>query len=133
MTIEGKPAHEIPAPECKVFVDTALVRIALSNVIDNAVKYSSGGAIRINCSKQDGHAAVSICDDGPGISEQDAEQIFDRYRRGTHNKKGAGLGLYVARHIARAHDGDLQLHSSTSEGSCFVFLFNNNKQESVSQ
>lgn len=133
MTIEGKPAHEIPAPECKVFVDTALVRIALSNVIDNAVKYSSGGAIRINCSKQDGHAAVSICDDGPGISEQDAEQIFDRYRRGTHNKKGAGLGLYVARHIARAHDGDLQLHSSTPEGSCFVFLFNNNKQESASQ
>ncbi len=123
MTIEGKPADEVPELECAVIVDTALVRIALSNVIDNAVKYSAGGAIRINCSKQDGRPVVSICDNGPGINEQDAEQIFDRYRRGTHSKKGAGLGLYVARQIARAHSGDLQLHSSSPEGSCFVFLF----------
>ncbi|WP_447044944.1 ATP-binding protein [Vreelandella sp. H-I2] len=123
MTIEGKPASQAPALEWTVIVDAALIRIALSNVIDNAVKYSAGGAIHIDCSQKDGRPIVSIFDKGSGINEQDAKQIFDRYRRGTQSKRGAGLGLYVARQIARAHDGDLQLHSSSPEGSCFVFLF----------
>lgn len=123
MTIEGKPTDEVPAPECAVIVDTALIRIALSNVIDNAVKYSAGGTIHIDCSKQNGCPTVSIFDQGPGIDEQDAKQIFDRYRRGTHSQRGAGLGLYVARQITRAHDGDLQLLSSSPQGSCFIFLF----------
>ncbi|WP_146872495.1 sensor histidine kinase [Halovibrio variabilis] len=123
MTIEGKPANEVHAPECTVIVDAALIRIALSNVIDNAVKYSTGGAIHIDCSQKDGRPTVSIFDKGSGINEQDAKQIFDRYRRGTQSKRGAGLGLYVARQIARAHEGDLQLQSSSPKGSCFIFFF----------
>ncbi|MDR5886717.1 sensor histidine kinase [Vreelandella janggokensis] len=123
MTIDGQPAIAMAIPQCPVVVDAALIRIALSNVIDNAVKYSAGGAIRIDCSQQNGRPTVQICDQGHGISEQDAQQIFDRYRRGTQNQRGAGLGLYVARQIARAHDGDLRLLSSSPEGSCFIFLF----------
>ena len=123
MTIEGKLADEVPSPECTVFVDTALVRIALSNVIDNAVKYSAGGTIHLDCTQQNGRPTVRICDQGDGISELASQQIFDRYRRGTQSKRGAGLGLYVARQIARAHDGDLQLLRSSPEGSCFIFIF----------
>lgn len=133
MTIEGKPAHEVPSPECAVIVDTALIRIALSNVIDNAVKYSAGGAIHIDCRKQGRRPTVRISDKGPGINEQDAEQIFDRYRRGRHSKRGAGLGLYVARQIVRAHGGDLQLLNSSPEGSCFEFRFEDRKGESAAQ
>ncbi|SDN57352.1 Signal transduction histidine kinase [Vreelandella arcis] len=131
MTIAGKPANEVPKPECTVLADTALIRIALSNVLDNAVKYSASGAIHIDCSQKDGRPTVRICDQGPGIDEQDAKQIFDRYRRGTHSQRGAGLGLYVARQIARAHDGDLQLLSSSPQGSCFIFLFKQKTWESV--
>lgn len=129
LSIEGKPVGRFPASGCTVIVDTALVRIALSNVIDNAVKYSTGGNIHIGYYEQDGQPTVRICDQGPGISTEDAEHIFDRYRRGAHNKRGAGLGLFLARQIARAHGGDLQLHSSSSEGSCFIFVFNNSERE----
>ncbi|PPK50670.1 signal transduction histidine kinase [Marinobacter persicus] len=122
LSTEGQPSDQFPDSQCTAIIDTALMRIAFSNVIDNAVKHSAGGTIQVDCSRRDGRIAVSICDQGPGIDEENAEQIFERYRRGTHSNRGAGLGLYVARQIARAHEGDLKLLSSSSEGSCFAFF-----------
>jgi len=131
LSIEGQPSDQFPDSQCTAIIDTALMRIAFSNVIDNAVKHSAGGTIQVDCSRRDGRIAVSICDQGPGIDEQNAEQIFERYRRGTHSNRGAGLGLYVARQIARAHEGDLKLLSSSSKGSCFVFFFKQEKLKSA--
>ena len=131
LSIEGQPSDQFPDSQCTAIIDTALMRIAFSNVIDNAVKHSAGGTIQVDCSRRDGRIAVSICDQGPGIDEQNAEQIFERYRRGTHSNRGAGLGLYVARQIARAHEGDLKLLSSSSQGSCFVFFFKQEKLKSA--
>lgn len=125
LTIQGRAADDSPGDDSHqdytVPIDAALIRIALSNIIDNAVKYSCGGIIQIDCSRQSERVAIRISDQGSGIDEQLAGQIFERYRRATYSKQGAGLGLYVARQIAQAHGGDLRLVSSSSQGSCFEF------------
>ena len=107
--------------QCQVWVDVAMVRIAMSNVIDNAVKYSTGGVIHIDCCVADASVAVLICDQGSGIGQLDPEALFQRYRRGNSSKHGTGLGLFVAQQIAVASGGGLKLVSSTAQGSCFEF------------
>ncbi|WP_298450584.1 ATP-binding protein [uncultured Marinobacter sp.] len=113
-----------------VIVDTALIRIALSNVIDNAVKHSEGGLIRVDCSSLEGLVAIRICDEGQGI--EDTSWIFERYRRGDHVRRGAGLGLFVAREISRAHGGDLRVVLTSRQGSCFELTFQPGEENSDS-
>lgn len=120
LTINGEPLGA-QVPSCCVAADPAMMRIALSNVIDNAVKYSDGGCITIDCKKSAQYVLVRICDEGPGIGELDAEVLFQRYRRGTSVKQGSGLGLFVARQIAQACGGDLQYVQPRTKGSCFEF------------
>lgn len=110
-------------PEIQLSVDQGLLGIALSNLLDNAVKYSSGGVIGVAIDQQDTQCLVSISDQGPGIEPELAEQIFDRYRRASsvdQGIKGSGLGLHVARQIARAHGGDLVLAAPQRVGCRFV-------------
>ncbi|HBM44730.1 MAG TPA: histidine kinase, partial [Halomonas sp.] len=94
-----------------------------SNVIDNAVKYSPGGTIHIDLSRQQNHWAISIRDQGTGISPDRAGMIFERYRRAVRNdsSRGVGLGLHVSRQIVRAHGGELTLAENTSSGCRFIF------------
>ncbi|MDR9468351.1 ATP-binding protein [Marinospirillum sp.] len=127
---QGKP---LPAsiPHCKVNADAALLRIAISNILDNAVKYSIGGTITLELDCQSTtEVCLQVSDQGAGVeTELDSETIFERYRRGQVTKQGAGLGLFVARQIVRAHQGELQLVSSSAQGSCFAITLpkNNNK------
>src|SRR5690606_30092258 len=105
--------------------DTAMLRIAVSNVLDNAVKYSDRGRVDIDVGFKNEQVVVSIQDCGPGIPAEDAILIFERHRRrqassiAGHDPGGSGLGLYVARQIVRAHGGELELARSSPEGSCF--------------
>jgi two-component system OmpR family sensor kinase len=86
----------------------------LGNLVDNAVKY--GHRARIRVSEVDGEALVEIADDGPGLSSLDLERVFQPFYRAeaarTLDGGGVGLGLAVARSIARAHGGDVVLESS---------------------
>lgn len=121
ITWGGEPANPGLCDGSLFSVDAALLRIALSSVIDNAVKYSTGGCIRIDCEVSGHQAAISISDQGCGIEPHETEQIFERYRRGSSSQQGSGLGLYTARQIARAHGGDLRLADNSRHGCCFVF------------
>jgi two-component system OmpR family sensor kinase len=86
----------------------------LGNLVDNAVKY--GQRARIRVSQVDGEALVEIADDGPGLASVDLERVFQPFYRAeaarTLDGGGVGLGLAVARSIARAHGGDVVLVSS---------------------
>lgn len=124
LTVDGKIPEDHTTPSSTVCVDAALLRIALSNIIDNAVKHSKGGCIHVDCATADKLAIVRIFDQGQGIEEESAEWIFERYRRGAHVRRGSGLGLYIAREITLAHGGDLILASTSSRGSCFELTFN---------
>ncbi|GHB16213.1 hypothetical protein GCM10009038_13340 [Salinicola rhizosphaerae] len=117
VTLEAKSSPRITA-------DPALLRIAVSNVIDNAVKYSEGGLIEVRLKRALHAWTISIQDQGRGISTDRVEIIFERYRRvesSNASVSGFGLGLFVSRQIARAHGGELALVSNSPNGCRFEF------------
>lgn len=105
--------------------DEALLKRAVMNLVDNAIKYSrSGGHVTISAHRDDGQALIDVEDDGPGVAPDDRERIFDRFFRApgdlrTQRPPGAGLGLAISRWVARAHGGDVVLAHSDERGSAF--------------
>ena len=106
--------------------DEDLVRRLIVNVVDNAIRYAPGGsAVRVALDRAGDRYAISVSDDGPGIPAEIQPRIFERFYRvdaaRTHaNDGGAGLGLALARWIARVHGGDVALPASSRLGSTFV-------------
>ena len=103
--------------------DEMLVRIALSNLVDNAVKYASAGEIFMAAQKNDaGMLEISVADEGSGMSLEVMSRIFGHFERGdrTDQSKGFGLGLWVTRRVARLHGGDVTVHSQRDNGACFT-------------
>jgi signal transduction histidine kinase len=102
--------------------DPVRLRQVLTNLIDNAVKYSPEGApVEVRAEAVNGHVRVDVVDRGNGIAPGDQRLIFERFGRvpGT-SKPGTGLGLYIARAIAEAHGGELRVSSKLGEGSTFT-------------
>lgn len=99
-----------------VEADTLGLQRLFGNLLDNAVKYGARGRVRVF--QDDGHAVVEIADDGPGLAAGDLERVFQPFYRAeaarTLDGGGVGLGLAVARSIARAHGGDVVLVSSAT-------------------
>ncbi len=126
LTLDHRPLSEDDSRQLLTVADGGLLRIALSNILDNAVKYSAGGKIRVDVSCWPGEYSITVTDEGPGIPAALAEKIFDRYSRGDVADKaaqrGTGLGLYVARQIARAHGGEVRLMTEYSQGCCFEVI-----------
>jgi two-component system sensor histidine kinase MprB len=97
----------------QVRVDPVLVERAVSNLLDNAVKYSPAGA-PIEVTVRDGE--VVVADHGPGIADEDLPRVFDRFYRAAaaRSKPGAGLGLAIVREAAEAHGGTATAESSAA-------------------
>lgn len=97
----------------------------LNNLVSNAIKYSpDGGEITVATRHEDGRLLITVRDQGVGISEQDQEQLFQRFYRGSaegQDIKGLGLGLYVTRRIVEAHGGEIGVRSAPGQGSEFFF------------
>jgi heavy metal sensor kinase len=109
-------------PQC--VGDRLVLRQALINLVDNAIKYTPpAGRIRIRVMDSPGGAVVDVSDSGPGISRDSRSRIFDRYYRigASHagGPAGAGLGLSIARWAAEVSGGQLTLESDEGAGSTF--------------
>ena len=103
--------------------DETLVRIALSNLVDNAVKYASEGEIFVAARKNEaGLLEISVADEGSGMSLEVMSRIFQQFEQGnrTDQNKGFGLGLWVSRRVARLHGGDVTVESQQGHGACFT-------------
>src|SRR4030095_14541979 len=101
--------------------DDELLRQLFTNLLDNAVGHTpAGGQVTVKTTAGAAQLIVRIADEGPGIAEPDRDRIFERFTRLDTDRRGAGLGLPIARWIAEAHAGTLTLESSTSAGSVFV-------------
>jgi two-component system sensor histidine kinase KdpD len=115
----------IPAGVPKVPGDPELVELTLRQLLGNAAKYGNPRApIHISGAVEDGKVVVSVQDQGPGIAEADLPHIFDRFYRARHTKShvsGAGLGLFIAREVVRAHGGEIWVESKLGSGSVFRF------------
>lgn len=95
----------------------------MMNLITNAVRYSPpGGQVWIRSEREGDLAAIIVADQGKGIAPEDQERIFEKFERVDPNEPGGtGLGLYIARRLARAMGGDLSVDSAPGQGARFTF------------
>jgi len=106
--------------------DEELIRRMVANLVDNAVRHTPDGTtVRVELDETDTGYAIAVKDQGPGIPADIRAQIFERFFRADTSRRrsaqdGAGLGLALARWIARAHGGDVVLARSSPSGSTFV-------------
>ena len=102
----GDPPEPIP-----VRGDVGRLTQVLSNLLGNALGHSPAGAtVTVRCGRQNSLAFVDVIDNGPGIAADEAERIFERFYRGSRTGTGGagrGIGLTIARSLARAHGGDV--------------------------
>ena len=99
---------------------------ALTNIVDNAVKYTDSGSVTLSAKRYEMFSAVSVKDTGCGISEEEKPKIFGRFYRGaapeTQTGEGVGIGLYLAREIISGEDGYIKVISKPGEGSEFLIF-----------
>jgi signal transduction histidine kinase len=123
------PEHPItvnmPDRPVAVEVDMERIQTILTNLVDNAVKYSpQGGGVRVEVVNGGSGAAVTVQDQGVGIDAADMPRLFTRFGRiataATSHLPGTGLGLYLSRELARLHGGDITVESKPGQGSTFT-------------
>lgn len=112
----------LPNPPLILRCDRARMEIALSNLIDNALKFSPAkGSIEIGATAADGgRIRMWVQDSGPGIDAADLPRIFERFYRGKNSAHGSGLGLALVKSIVQAHGGKVSVESTPGKGSRFV-------------
>lgn len=107
--------------------DKTLVSSIISNLIDNAIKYSDAEAkVKLNVDINNSSIKFQISDEGQGISEEDKDHIFEQfYRSGneiTRKTKGTGLGLFIVHEMVSLLDGNIELNSNNPKGSVFKII-----------
>lgn len=116
-----KPKHPLPL----LSLDAVKIRETLSNLIDNALKYTPKGSITVSYEHDDRYVRVIVADTGMGIDPKDLPHIFNKFERGTGAEKvnvsSTGLGLYVGSKFAEAHGGTIRAESAgKGKGSRFI-------------
>jgi signal transduction histidine kinase len=113
--------------EAPMVGDPALIRQLIMILLDNAVKFTDrGGEVRVRVSLREGVPTFVVQDTGIGISSDDLSRVFQRFFRGETARSrtdGAGLGLSIARWIAREHDAEISLTSDSGQGTRVVVTF----------
>lgn len=113
-----------PGIKIKINADKLHLRRLFFNLVDNAIKFTpANGKINLSVKREDKNVTVSIADTGPGIAEEDLPKLFSKFFRannkGLNKKPGHGLGLNIAKSIAKIHDGDISVKSEFGVGSIF--------------
>ncbi len=115
---------EFPDEAVEVMGEEEAIRQALSNLVDNAVKYSSaGGRVLVRLQAENGRAVLEVEDEGPGIAGEHVDRIFERFYRVDRARSrelgGTGLGLAIVKNVARRHGGGVEVESERGRGSTF--------------
>jgi len=111
-----------------LWIDPDRLEQILGNLVSNSLKFTPpGGGVRVFAAGDDVHVVFLVEDDGPGISGQDQERLFERFYQVRTDKgngsEGAGLGLAIAKALTEIQGGDITVQSETGQGSCFVVRF----------
>lgn len=111
------------AERSTLWVDSHRIQRVFSNLVGNALKFTpQGGTITLRAERHEEGLCFSVSDSGPGMSEEQLTHVFDRYwqaRKG--DRRGAGLGLSIARGIVEAHGGRIWVESTPGQGTTFFF------------
>lgn len=127
----------VVAPLARVEADKDRVQEVISNLIDNAIKYTPQGAITAGLTTDEDMATVSVTDTGIGISPEDQKHLFEKFYRVnssmTREIGGTGLGLYISRNLVEHYGGKLDVVSTPGKGSTFSFSLPLAKDKKLAQ
>lgn len=119
-----KDGNKRISPVYYALVDPDQMREILSNLVDNAIKYTKEGSVTIDVSGDNDNVTVSVADTGIGIPPEDVPHLFQKFYRvdnsDTRTIGGTGLGLYIARRLTEANNGHIGVTSSYGKGSTFT-------------
>jgi len=125
-----KPTKEIP----QLVLDQGKIRETIMNLIDNSIKYTDAGFVRVKLERDDDHVTLSVSDSGRGLAPDEIPLLFQKFSRAKGaqlmHTEGTGLGLYIAKNIIAKHGGKIWVESpGTGKGSTFYIRFRiNNKR-----
>jgi len=116
------------APQVKVNGDPFSLSCVVTNLVENAVKYSGPCAeICVELEMRDGHPFLTVADKGPGIPDAEKMLIFDKFYRvgdeNTRKAKGTGLGLFIVKEVLQKHDADISVRDNVPQGTIFEVTF----------
>jgi signal transduction histidine kinase len=97
----------------------------MRHLVDNAIKFTKdhGSQVEITLTRDDGHVAITVTDDGIGVSPKEHEWLFDMFYQSNRDKleqPGTGVGLAIVKHIADLHGGHVDLDSQPGKGAVFT-------------
>lgn len=122
-----RPVHTRIEPDVETTGDALLLKLLISNLLENANKYSGKGTPIFVSLQRDKNVLLQVRDEGPGIRDSEKEAVFQKfYRTGneqTRTTKGTGLGLYICKKIAAVHGAAIQLTDNEPHGAVFTILF----------
>ena len=123
LTFELEVSEEI----CSVYIDKQLIRVAVSNLLTNAIKYNrEGGSVTLTAEESENALTISVRDTGVGISAADQDRIFKKFFRTADAREqvqgGHGLGLTLVKQVAELHGGEIRVASAPGEGSAFSLV-----------
>ena len=116
--------HLVSDAAPQVSADADMLRQVLSNLLDNAIKYTApSGSVEVSARTANGNAVVTVADTGQGIPREHVPHVFERFYKVERARRegGTGLGLAIVKHIVQAHGGDVFVESQEGAGSTFVF------------
>jgi two-component system, OmpR family, sensor histidine kinase SenX3 len=106
-----------------VLADRDALKMAVKNLVLNAVKYGQGGPVRVSASGG-ADVAIAVEDDGPGIPEEERRRIFEPFYRGRHAQdlgiEGSGIGLNIVKQVVKSHGGRVRVGNGDGKGARFV-------------
>jgi signal transduction histidine kinase len=113
-------------PELMVDIDISKIRHVITNLIDNAIKYSKqDGSIKVSCARDKSEVVFFVKDNGIGIPQEQQKRLFEKFFRADNavlsETDGTGLGLYIVKAIVEAHDGKVWFESVENKGTAFYF------------
>ena len=131
LRIEKQQNIEVPVAFSNIFLGQPIVRgdpsrltIVLTNLIENAIRYSRpGGVVNVTLRGENGSVVIDVTDNGIGIPASEQERIFNKFYRATnalhYQSDGSGLGLYINRSIMEKHNGKIWFTSKEGMGTTF--------------
>ena len=124
-------------PDVDAFVlsDRQKLERIISNLVDNAIKYTGRGGVTLDLIVRDGEASIEVRDTGVGVSPEHVPHLFDEFYQVNNyerdRSKGFGMGLAICRSLARHIGGDVRLERTGSDGSCFAVVVRDQQQHQL--
>jgi PAS domain S-box-containing protein len=114
---------EYPPDFPEVYADSDKIEQVLTNLLENAVKYTAGGKVQVGGKLQESRVLVTVSDEGKGIASEHRYQVFNKFfrERAQAQNPGTGLGLYICKGLIEAHGGRIWVENGADRGAIFCF------------